>query len=95
MTSNITDIKIMIMLYAVITWFYLHMIKYESLYAYQFFHMFWGSYENVKLIYIWIFMHHDLHNYYISIYMYMYSIMNVCQNVIDFLIRSVTNKDIM
>lgn len=76
MTSNITDIKIMIMLYAVITWFYLHMIKYESLYAYQFFHMFWGSYENVKLIhvYIWIFMLHDLHNYYISIYMYIYSI---------------------
>lgn len=54
--------------------FYLHMIKYESLYAYQFFHMFWGSYENVKLIYIWIFMLHDLHNYYISIYMYIYSI---------------------
>lgn len=52
----------------------LTLIKYESLYAYQFFHMFWGSYENVKLIYIWIFMLHDLHNYYISIYMYIYSI---------------------
>lgn len=72
--TNITDIKITIMLYAVITWFYLHMIKYESLYAYQFFHIFYGSYENVKLIYIWIFMLHDLHNYYISIYMYIYSI---------------------
>lgn len=31
---NIIDIKITIMLYVVIIWFYLYMIKYESLYVY-------------------------------------------------------------